>query len=114
MRNKEGIIKWQRSLYRFGSDVDVKLEGRSLSLSGKAGTIKLDLTKLDPSGLMAFKMMEPPAAASSGDGQKRSMMALASPDKRLFGSFVSELDASVRGVTVGYLVGITVKGVGYR
>lgn len=114
-RNKEGKIKWQRSLYRFGTDVDVKLDGRSLALSGRAGTIKLDLTKLDPSGLMAFKMIEiPEATTSSSGGQKRCMLALATPDKSLFGSFVSELDVSVRGVTVGYLVGITVKGVGYR
>ena len=42
------------------------------------------------------------------------MLALATPDKALSNTFTAELDASVRGVTVGYLVGVTVKGVGYR
>ena len=105
-------MRWQRSLYRFSEDVEVRLEDRSLTLSGRAGTIQLDLTKLDPSGLVAFKMLQLPG--SGGSAKPRNMLALATPDKALSNTFTAELDASVRGVTVGYLVGVTVKGVGYR
>ena len=157
-------------------------EKRSLTLSGRAGSITLDMKALDPSGLMAFRMLRLPAAGAAGaagaqaagtpgaagaqaagapaaagagaeahagagtaagagaaagaasssnrdsagskDGKQappkqarppaRSMLALATPNKDRFDAFVAELDASVRGVMVGYLVGVTVKGVGYR
>lgn len=103
-----GAIKWQRTLYRFPEGVSVTLEGRRLSLSGRAGTVVLDLCELDPSGLVAYSMLDLHGAS------KPPVLALASPDKARFDSLVEELDGTVRGVTVGYLVGITVKGVGYR
>lgn len=131
-----GAIKWHRSLYRFPAEVQVSLSGRDLVLTGRAGTIRLDLRQLDPSGLVAFKMItlgdstlstpsspgkaEQPAGSSSeataaaAGGAPRHLMAVATPDKERFSAFVAELDASVRGVSVGYLVGVTVKGVGYR
>ncbi len=115
-KTKAGAVKWHRSLYRFPDDCEAELQDRSLTLSGRAGTVVLDLAKLDPSGLVAFKSLQLPCG-TAGQAQTqaaRLALALATPDKERFKSFVGELDASVRGVTVGYLVGITVKGVGYR
>ncbi|GAX77782.1 hypothetical protein CEUSTIGMA_g5225.t1 [Chlamydomonas eustigma] len=115
-RGPSGDIKWHRSLYRFPPEVEIKLEDRMLSLSGNAGTIRLNLTVLDPSGLVAFKMLQLPGRASNSKGiaASNNMLALVSPDKERFKEFTSTLDSSIRGITVGYLVGITVKGVGYR
>lgn len=41
-------------------------------------------------------------------------MLVTSPDKEQFQSIVSELNSSIQGCMQGFLVGLTVKGVGYR
>jgi hypothetical protein len=120
---KGGKLKWHRTLYRFPSEVAVQLQERTLTLSGRAGSVTLDLTRLDPSGLVAFQLLNaasspqaggPAAPTTASAGTLAPMLALASPDKARFRSFVDEVEATVRGVTTGYLVGVTVKGVGYR
>ncbi|MEW5307413.1 MAG: hypothetical protein WDW36_009813 [Sanguina aurantia] len=131
-------VKWHRSVMRFPTAVTVELTGRKLLLSGKAGSLKLDLTQLDPTGLVAFKFLSIPigpaasadsassAAVASGGGPaaalatatspvaSQSMMVLVSTDKERFLEVSDRLEQAVHGVMQGYLVGLTVKGVGYR
>lgn len=106
-----GQLKWHKTVFRFGDGVKVKLPddpGHLMEISGQAGQLTIDLHKLDPSGLAAFKMIH----LISSD--RPPLLALASPDKDRFNSIVQDLDKAVKGVTTGFLVGITVKGVGYR
>ena len=62
-----------------------------LSLSGRAGTIQLDLANLDPSGLVAFKMLKLPAPP--GGKKERILLALATPDKDRFNASIPVNDA---------------------
>ncbi|MEW5317492.1 MAG: hypothetical protein WDW38_008781 [Sanguina aurantia] len=127
-------VKWHRSVMRFPTAVTVELTGRKLLLSGKAGSLKLDLTQLDPTGLVAFKFLSIPigpaasadsassAAVASGGGPaaalatatspvaSQSMMVLVSTDKERFLEVSDRLEQAVHGVMQGYLVGLTVKG----
>eukprot|EP00967_Tisochrysis_lutea_P097664 scaffold143528_cov20-Tisochrysis_lutea.AAC.2 len=42
------------------------------------------------------------------------IMLITSPDKDQFQSVLAEINSSIQGCMQGYLVGLTVKGVGYR
>ena len=103
-------IRWQRTVVRLPDDVQAELHGRTLLLTGKAGSLKMDLEKFDPTGLLAFRLVELP----SGGASHKSLLLLASPEKECFGKFCAMLESYLRGVSQGYLVGLTVKGVGYR
>lgn len=124
--------RWHRMVVRFPPEVSAAWDPAYsvLNLSGKAGVIRMDLKALDPTGLVAYRALQlppsaepspassPAAAAAAAPAQQqqqeRMLLALASPDKARFDSLVKELNQSIRGVMSGYLVGITVKGVGYR
>ncbi len=72
---------------------------------------------MDPTGLLAFRLLHLPsagAAAASGSNPQRSLLVLVSPNKARFDVAIAELNKAIRGVMTGYLVGLTVKGVGYR
>lgn len=107
---------------RFPTAITVELTGRKLLLSGKAGSLKLDLTQLDPTGLVAFKFLSIPigspastdsassAAVASGGGPSaalatatspvasQSMMVLISTDKERFLEVSDQLEQAVHGV----------------
>ncbi|GLC47172.1 hypothetical protein PLESTB_001709000 [Pleodorina starrii] len=146
----QGEVRWHRSVVRFPPEVSVQLEAaspggggdaappRTLLLSGKAGSIRLNLQDLDPTGLLAFRLINLPSSAAAASGAsasggkaaqqqqqqqqsaqqpappQRSLLVLASPNKARFDAVGSELNKAIRGVMTGYLVGLTVKGVGYR
>lgn len=143
IKGPPGELRWHRSVVRFPADVSATIEGeggssgvggRMLAISGKAGTIRLDLQALDPTGVLAYRLIRLPAqqqAASAGgaapDARKgtaggsaastppdRCLLALVGPDKEHFDTVCAELNKAIRGVMSGYLVGLTVKGVGYR
>ena len=127
-------LKWHRTVMRLPPGVQAMQEGGKLILSGKAGTVTVDLAALDPSGLVAFRLLQagsaagtpqappspaappppPSQAAAQQDPATSAALILASPDKDQFAAVVSSLEGSVQGVMQGYLVGLTVKGVGYR
>lgn len=102
-------VRWQRSVVRFPADVQTTLVDNKLLLSGQAGSVKLDLTELDPSGLMAHRLVQ-----TSADGKQASVLLLAGPDKDRFQQVVDTIESNIQGVMQGYLVGLTVQGVGYR
>ena len=85
--------------------------------------MKLDLQNLDPSGLVAFNFLEQGASTIGGTEQMSSLspaapsaavLVLASPDQDRLQKILGEMDNSIRGVNQGFLIGLTVKGVGYR
>lgn len=54
---------------RFPPDLQPTLQGSSLLLSGRAGSVRLDLPALDPVGLAAFKLVGPgPEAEGQSEG----------------------------------------------
>lgn len=122
---KGAPVKWHRSVMRFPTAVSVELTGRKLLLSGKAGSLKLDLAQLDPTGLVAFKFLSipitppagadstsssaaaPPAAAAgpasalalaTAPAASQSMMVLISTDKERFLEVSDQLEQAVHGV----------------
>ncbi len=101
------------------ADVRVEQHGPSaLRLTGRAGALDVDLAKLDPTGLVAFKLLTLPAAPSGStpttSPPHRSVLVLASPSKERFAQVAAALESGFQGVMQGYMVGLTVKGVGYR
>ncbi|EFJ40918.1 hypothetical protein VOLCADRAFT_99166 [Volvox carteri f. nagariensis] len=178
----QGEVRWHRNVVRFPPEVAVQLEespagsggggSRTLVLSGKAGTIRLNMQWLSPptviatteidysgagkgaggwlvaglglgrwlagggggshhgnmgdsSGAAAKQPSQPPskppaAAAAAGGGATgvagtgRSVLVLVGPNKSRFDEAVESINSAIRGVMSGYLVGLTVKGVGYR
>ncbi|GFR44703.1 hypothetical protein Agub_g5701 [Astrephomene gubernaculifera] len=133
LKAPSGEIRWHRSVVRFPPEVAVEIQegtpqepGRTLVLSGKAGTIRLSLQALDPTGLIALRLLRLPSTSSSSPaaGSKapasaspsggRSMLVVVSPHKGRFEALGGELNKAIRGVMAGYLLGLTVKGVGYR
>ncbi|GIL78134.1 hypothetical protein Vretimale_7449 [Volvox reticuliferus] len=129
----QGEVRWHRNVVRFPPEVSVQLEGstalgpagggsgdgapngvRTLVLCGKAGTIRLNLQELDPTGLLAFRLIHLPSGSTQQQQQRRSLLVLASPSKDRFDTANEQLNKAIRGVMSGYLVGLTVKGVGYR
>lgn len=66
---------WSRQVLRPSSEVQVVQQGSQLLLTGRAGSVKLDLTQLDPTGLVAFKLLQV---------GNRATLILASPDKARF------------------------------
>ncbi|GIL58071.1 hypothetical protein Vafri_13261 [Volvox africanus] len=127
----QGEVRWHRSVVRFPPEVAVHLEegpaggnsgggarsgDRTLVLCGKAGTIRLDLQELDPTGLLAFRLIHLPSSSTQQQPQQqqRSLLVLVSPSKDRFDTANEKLNKAIRGVMSGYLVGLTVKGVGYR
>lgn len=110
-------LKLNRAVLRFPADVTVSLQGESvLALSGKAGALQIDLTQLDPTGLCAFQLMQLPISgpAPSQAGSLRPLLAVVSPHKERFDALCARVQSAVRGVSQGFLVGLNVKGVGYR
>jgi ribosomal protein S30 len=92
-------------------------------LTGRTGSARLPLSQLDPTGLVAMQLhAAADAATGSGGGGggasnaagSGSLLLLVSPSKRYFRGIATHVANAVRGVVQGYLVGVTVKGVGYR
>ncbi|KXZ46210.1 hypothetical protein GPECTOR_46g279 [Gonium pectorale] len=134
-KSPPGDLRWHRSVVRFPAEVTAELQegaegsvggasstgssgsgsaGKVLAISGKAGTIRLDLAELDPTGMLAYRLVLLPPAPGATAGSGRSLLVLASPDKARFEAVGAELNKAIRGVMSGYLLGLTVKGVGYR
>jgi ribosomal protein L6P/L9E len=91
---------------------------KKLALTGRAGRLELDLAHLDPTGLVAMQLWQRPSAESEGStttgATGGALLLCASPDRRCFRGIATHVDNAVRGVTQGYLQGVSVKGVGYR
>jgi len=105
---------WQRQVLRPPSEVQVVQQGSQLLLTGRAGSVKLDMTELDPTGLVAFKLMQMGTPGLTGAGAGRAILVVASPDKARFQTVFTALERAVQGVMQGFLLALTVKGVGYR
>ncbi|KAF8066366.1 rplF [Scenedesmus sp. PABB004] len=82
--------------------------------AGKAGSTSLPLSFLDPTGLVAWQCHAQSAADAAAGPGTGSLLLLASPSKRCWRGIQTHIDNAVHGVTQGYLVGLTVQGVGYR
>ncbi len=141
MRRLRDGFTWRRMVVRVPPEVSVELveeegeeeeeEGgggssaaaassrrRLLALTGRAGRLELDLAHLDPTGLVAMQLWQRGAAAAADGGNSSNgngaLLLCLSPDRRCFRGIATHVDNAVRGVTQGYLQGVTVKGVGYR
>ncbi len=127
-KKRPGHPQWQKGVLRPAEGVSIEQHGSNLVLSGAAGTITLRLPELDPTGMMAFKLLQVPATSAPPQQQQgpdrsatdttatsaRPVVVLASPDPQRYTAVVQALEAAFQGVQQGYTVGITVKGVGYR
>uniref|UniRef100_A0A383WGD5 Ribosomal protein L6 alpha-beta domain-containing protein n=1 Tax=Tetradesmus obliquus TaxID=3088 RepID=A0A383WGD5_TETOB len=111
--SKDG--RMNRMVIRIPPQVQVQLQDQAITLTGKEGSTSLKLSFLDPTGLVAWQAHTHDAAAAAaaapGSG---SLLLLASPSKRCWRGIQTHIDNAVHGVMQGYLVGITVQGVGYR
>jgi len=108
--------------------VRVHLEGRSLLLSGRVGSVAVDLGHMDPTGLLGLQLWQrpaaggavpagaPPAAAGAPPAAAggETLLLAVSPSRRYFKGIASHVNNCVTGVTQGHLVGLTVNGVGFR
>ncbi len=83
----------------------VKIEKKEqfLIFSGVLGFSKLDLTKIDPTGLGGIKI-----------SKDEKTLFILGQSKPFFYSLKSLLKNKIRGVTVGFLVSLRIVGVGYR
>ena len=83
----------------------VKIEKKKhhLVFSGILGFTRLDLTKIDRTGLATIKI-EP----------DKKLIFIFSQSKPFFYSLQTLLKNKIRGVTVGFLVNLRIVGVGYR
>eukprot|EP00798_Chlamydomonas_sp_ICE-L_P015268 gene15268-21350_t len=138
----DGEIKWHRSAIRFPEGVRAHVRDSILHVVGRAGRLKVDLQSLDPTGAVSYKFIpgssnitaeassstapstatqpsssSPPdtsSSESSSSSPSSSMLILISPVKDRFQTVNDEVEACIKGVSTGFLVGLTVKGVGYR
>ena len=83
--------------------VRVEKKNHYLIFSGVLGFTKLDLTKIDPTGLGTIKI-----------GKDEKTLFIFSQSKPFFYSLKSLLKNKIRGVTVGFLISLRIVGVGYR
>jgi hypothetical protein len=82
----------------------------------------LVLQELDPTGQLAFRLLHIPAIPVEGHGgdpghsmgKQCGLLVLLSPDRRRLEAAGERLNAAIRGTLSGYLLGLAVKGVGYR
>ncbi|KAI8469130.1 MAG: hypothetical protein J3K34DRAFT_522405 [Monoraphidium minutum] len=114
LRGADDPSKWKRMVVRVPPQVQVTHDeaANALVLTGRSGAARVALTQLDPTGLVAMQLyLPPPGDASAAFG---ALLLLASPSKRYFRGIQSHIDNAVHGVMQGYLVGVAVKGVGYR
>lgn len=82
--------------------------------AGKAGSTALGLSFLDPTGLVAWQCYpQSMSEAAEGPGSG-SLLLLASPSTRCWRGIQTHVNNAVHGVMQGYLIGVTVQGVGYR
>ncbi|WIA22928.1 hypothetical protein OEZ86_009862 [Tetradesmus obliquus] len=110
--SKDG--RMNRMVIRIPPQVQVQLQDQAITLTGKAGSTSLKLSFLDPTGLVAWQAHTHDAAAAAAAPGSGSLLLLASPSKRCWRGIQTHIDNAVHGVMQGYLVGITVQGVGYR
>eukprot|EP00879_Flechtneria_rotunda_P013535 GHRR01014133.1.p1 GENE.GHRR01014133.1~~GHRR01014133.1.p1 ORF type:complete len:426 (+),score=168.68 GHRR01014133.1:344-1621(+) len=110
--SKDGRLN--RMVIRIPPQVQVALQDKQLKLTGKAGSTVLQLPHLDPTGLVAWQCHTQSAAAVAAGPGTGSLLLLASPSKRCWRGIQTHIDNAVHGVMQGYLVGLTVQGVGYR
>ena len=83
--------------------VRIEKKNHFLVFSGVLGFTKLDLTKIDPTGLGTIKI-----------GKDERTLFIFSQSKPFFYSLKSLLKNKIRGVTVGFLISLRIVGVGYR
>lgn len=106
-------IKWRRMVLRFPPEVDVKLQGSNLILSGRAGTVKVNLKHMDPTGTVGMQFFQQ-TGETDGKPVTHTLMMCVSPTRQYFRGIATHIDNQIHGVLQGYLEGITLKGVGYR
>lgn len=109
--------KWKRAVIRVPPMVNVEMEEETntLVLTGRTGSARINLSHMDPTGLVAMQLWRPDGgAAAAAGGVPGALLLCASPSKRYFRGIQTHIDNAVHGVMQGYLVGVTVKGVGYR
>lgn len=103
-----------RMVIRVPPQVQLQLKDQQLLFKGKAGTTSLSLSFLDPTGLVAWQCYTQSAAAASTGPGTGSLILLASPSTRCWRGIQTHINNAIHGVMQGYLVGVTVQGVGYR
>lgn len=119
LRGADDPTKWKRMVVRIPPQVQVESDEatNSLVLTGSSGSTRINLSVMDPTGLVAMQLWRSPGGGGGGGGGGASagaLLLLVSPSKRYFRSIQTHVDNAVHGVMQGYLVGVTVKGVGYR
>lgn len=129
-------VSWRRHVIRFPPGVEVSMARDVMTLSGKTGTLEVDLKRADPQGALAFQLHELSGGSGSGGSgasaggaggaaqqaaqpsqqPKSYLLFLASPMQKggFFHPAVRRIENAISGVTQGFLVGLTLKGVGYR
>ncbi|GBF98899.1 ribosomal protein L6 [Raphidocelis subcapitata] len=114
LRGADDTSKWKRMVVRIPPQVQVEMdeEANTLALAGMSGSARVNLSQMDPTGLVAMQLYGGSGAGGGGGGG--ALLLCVSPSKRHFRSIQSHIDNAVHGVMQGYLVGVTVKGVGYR
>ncbi len=136
-RGDEKGYRWQKTVLRPPPEIQITRKDSVVTLTGKAGSVNLDLHKLDPTGTVAFRLLpvpltepassqastsapsgtEPAPTTSTGSGPagpSRWCVLLASPSQERFKTVVDAFQSAIQGALQGYLIGLTVKGVGYR
>ena len=99
-------MKCKKNIYsqiNIPNGVVVEKKNHYLVFSGILGYTKLDLTKIDPTGLGTIKI-----------GKDEKKIFIFSQSKPFFYSLKTLLKNKIRGVTVGFLISLRIVGVGYR
>lgn len=105
--------KWKKFAIRFPPDVDVHLVGQNMVIAGKAGAAKINLSHMDPTGLVAMQLWRKPDSVGD-EKDNQTLLICLSPSKLYFRGIATHIDNYIRGVTSGYLQGVAVQGVGFR
>lgn len=117
LRGADDPAKWRRHVVRIPPQVKVEHDAaaNALVLTGTAGTARVNLAHMDPAGLVGMRLF---AAGDAGGGDSGagsgSLLLMVSPSRKNFRGIATHVENAVHGVMQGYLVGVTVKGVGYR
>ena len=83
--------------------VQVARQAEQLIFTGPLGVTRLGLSKVDPDGCAARKLLP-----------DQRHIAVCSISKPFFGTLTSLIKNKIHGVTQGYLVYLRIQGIGYR
>uniref|UniRef100_A0A7S0UZT2 Uncharacterized protein n=1 Tax=Polytomella parva TaxID=51329 RepID=A0A7S0UZT2_9CHLO len=110
LKNADKPDTFPKYCVRIPSGVQLKVNEpeRVIELEGKAGSLTFDMKRIDPEGLVGF------LAEKAENSEFCSSLTLTSPIQEKLTKYIEDLQKAIRGVSQGYIVGLTVKGVGYR